>query len=82
MDHDPLAPHFDTDGAFARDAHFAVVDESDVLVVHATVVDEGLVDRSEVVCGAAVKDGNFVRDQNHCRRHIGGGDEGCRQSAD
>ena len=68
--HDLLAPHFYSDGAFACDANCAVVGEGDVLVVHATVVDEGLVERPEMVRGATVQDGNFVRDRTRCRRHI------------
>ena len=69
-DPDLFAPDFDSDGAFTRDTHFAVVGESDMLVVHATVVDEGLVEKPEMVRGATVQDGNFVRDRTRCRRHI------------
>jgi hypothetical protein len=68
-DHDLLAPHLDSDGAFARDAHLAVVGEGDVLVGHAAVVDERPVERPQVVRGTTVQDGDLVRDRTSRRRH-------------
>ena len=48
-DHDLLASHFDGNGSPTLDADLAVVGDNDMLVEHAVVVDECLVEGPKVV---------------------------------
>ena len=79
-DHDPFAPHFDSDGAATRNAYLAVVSKGDVLVEHAVVVNKRPVVGPQVVGGAAVEDGDLAGGRACCSRdgsagsgEVGGG---------
>ena len=74
-DHDLLVPHFDGNGFSTRDADLAVVGEGDVLVEHAVVVDECLVEGPEIVPGYVVQDGHWVWGCAR-RRHDGSAESG------